>query len=255
LQIEFSCFAVSAWDTNAAIFDTSSNALGGQGNLFTPFTRFGDPAVDTMDFNRFVSIRDYSSLEGGELNLVRQLPMPPGRLTTAFLVGARAMKIREAFDYFSQQAAAPAPLGASNWVSTNTTNELWGVQIGGISRFYVDDGWWIDFAVKGAVFNNAATQQTLYANADRLGAVEFFDHGRSRDGTAYVGDLDLTLVYRWSPALATRIGYQVLWVNGLALASQNFAAPLDALTQGPAQILSDGTAIYHGIHAGLELAW
>lgn len=253
-QMEFSYMALSPVDSSADIRNASTNALNGQGNLFSPFTDFGDPAVVSVDYNRRVSIREYSLLDGGELNLVRQLSMPPGLLTTAVLVGARCVRIREQFDYFSQQAADPAPLGHTSWLTTNTENELWGPQIGAIARFYVD-GWWIDLSVKGAVFNNAASQQTLYVNADREGVVRRYDLDRSSDVTAYLGDLDLSFAYHWTPALTTRIGYQVMWVDGLALASENFHPSHEILTLGPGQIVDTGRAIYHGIHAGVELSW
>jgi len=253
-QVEFSYFAVESWDSSAEVRDTSSNALGGQGNLFSPFTDFGNPAVDGVDYNNLVSIRETSTLEGGELNLLRELPVPPGRLTAALLIGARQLTIREQFNY-SSQAAVPLPLGASNWVITRTRNELWGAQIGGLFRCYIEDRWWLDLSIKGAIFNNAALQQSWYQNIDSGGATHDYYHERSGCTTAYLGDLALTLVYRWSPWLTTRIGYQSMWVEGLALASENFHPPLSILTLGPGQLVNTGKTVYHGIHAGVEFTW
>jgi hypothetical protein len=78
---------------------------------------------------------------------------------------------------------------------------------------------------------------------------------RSDNTTSFVGDLSLMLVYRPTPHLATRIGYQAMWIDGLTLAAQNFAPPADILLNGPPAINVRGNAVYHGPHLGLELSW
>jgi len=255
LQIEVSYFALAPWDSRAALRDTTANTLGGQGNLFSPFTHFGSPAIDSVDYNTFASIRERSEFDGASLDLVYHVPMAPSALSVACLVGVRYLQVDEQFDYFSQQAASPAPLGATNSVSTGADNELWGPQLGGIARFYAGGSWWIDVGIKGAICNNSASQQTSYVHVDRLGVSQAYAHSRSADVTTYVGDLDLTLVHRWSPLLTTRIGYQAMWLDGLALASENFHPSVETLTLGPGQLITTGKAIYHGIHAGIELNW
>ncbi len=249
IQVEASYFALADFESEAMVRDNTPNDLLTTGNLFSPFTNFGSPTgVVGVDYNNMVSIRDYSTLEGGELNVVGLLPTLPGRLTCTGLFGVRYMNVGEEFNYFSQSSVGG---GTTNSVDTRTRNVLWGPQIGGTAQIYVEDCWWVNVSIKGAICNNSASQRTLYTDADN----NTYSHERSRDVTSYVGDLALTLVYRWSPNFTTRIGYQAMWVEDLALAQQNFNRDLGFLTDGPSWLDHDGRVVYHGVHAGVELAW
>jgi len=254
LQIEVSYFALAPWDSRAALRDTTANTLGGQGNLFSPFTDFGNPPVEGLDYNNFVTIREFSYMDTLEINLRRLLPMPPDRLTTSFIFGFRYMGIREQFDYYSE-SEVPVPLGATNAVSTRTNNEMYGVQIGGLFEFYCEHQWWVNFEIKGALCNNAARQQTLYTIGDLGGPLDDFLGSRTKNSTAFIGDLALTFVCRPTNRLTARVGYQAMWIEGVALAAENFRPDVNLLTLGPAQLTSRGSVVYHGPHAGLELVW
>jgi hypothetical protein len=109
--------------------------------------------------------------------------------------------------------------------------------------------------MKGAIAQNSAEQTTDYRHADNFGAVtQVFGHQSDR-GTAWVGDIALTVAYRWTPCLTTRFGYQAIWVEGLALANENFQRDVNVLTLGPAQLDHRGSVVYHGPTIGVELSW
>lgn len=251
-QVEFSYFWLSDLNEAVAVRDNTPNDVGTLGNLFSPFTGFGATPAEGLDYNNLVSIREFSFMHNMELNLRRQLPMPPGILSTSFLIGARFMGIREQFSYFSQ-SDAPLP-GTTNDVRVRTRNELYGFQIGGLFEFNVDRLWWINTELKGAICNNAAGQQTLYTQA--IGGVPAeFTSTRSKDGTSFIGDIALTLVCRPTAHLTTRLGYQAIWVTGAAIAAKNLNTDAEILRLGPAQINQRGNVVYHGPHAGIEIAW
>lgn len=254
-QVELSYLALAGYKGEAAIRNNTLNKLQTptEGDLFSPFTGFGNPAVVGVDYENLVSIHEYSALRTGELNALWPVPVRPGQLPTSLLLGVRYLQVRERFDYLST-SLAPTPLGATNSVRTRTGNELWGPQIGAVLHSYLGERTWLDFSAKAGVFNNAASQETTYQN-DISGQSTTFQHQHSRDVSAYVADLELTLLHRWTPSLTTRFGYQVMWVDGLALASQNFNQPLDTLRSGPPWLEHNGQVFYHGIHIGAELAW
>jgi hypothetical protein len=52
-----------------------------------------------------------------------------------------------------------------------------------------------------------------------------------------------------------RIGYQALLIDGLALASENFDRNVAILTAGPAELVHDGSVVYHGPFVGLTTTW
>ena len=76
----------------------------------------------------------------------------------------------------------------------------------------------------------------------------------SGNGTTYVGDFGVTVYWRPTEHLTSRIGYQAIWVNGLALAAENFG--IDPASGQPAvNIDRKGTSLYQGPFAGIELGW
>jgi hypothetical protein len=252
-QLEGSYFNLAEWDNSAAIRDTTTNALGTGGTLFSPFFGGGLRPVAGLDYNDFVSIQRTSYLQNGELNLRRHVGMPPGRADVSFLFGIRYMGIDESFGYLST-SGVPAPLGTDTNLFTTTTNDLIGPQIGAEVEFFVEQCWWVNFEAKGALCNDSAVQQTTFTQT--IGGVPSTSVFRdSQNSTAFVGDLKLTAVYRCSPHFAARFGYQAIWVQDIALAEENFATNVNLLRLGPAQVNNTGRTVYHGPHVGLEFGW
>ena len=249
-QIDATYLWLDNWDDSAAIRDNTPNVLGGQGNLFSPFSNFGRPAIPGYDYSNFVSVREFSQLRNCELNLRYTLPMLHECLTPKLILGLRYTSVNEQFDYFSESQTTVS----TTTLSTRTTNDLFGPQIGGEFYFYANPQCWIDLSIKGALCNNRALQDTTGTLTDRAVDTPVSSRQR-RDATAYVGDLDLDLVWQITPRLMTRIGYQAIWINNIAMADRNFAPPGAILENGPPQIDTLGRAVYHGPHIGLECTW
>ena len=79
----------------------------------------------------------------------------------------------------------------------------------------------------------------------------------AQSGSSAVGDFDLALLWRPTAGMTARFGYEALVVNGLALASQNFVADAASLEAGTANppLNRNGTVLYHGPFAGVQLNW
>lgn len=255
LGIEFSSLVVSHWDDEVFTLDDTSNGEGGLGNLFSPLTNFGDPAVEGVDYNEQSRIHLHSAMGEWEVNLRQRLAMPCDTpMQVSLFYGLRYMDIRERFDYLTV-SRVPGPMRSRNSIGVGTDNDLFGAQIGGIAQFHVDPRWWIDVRLMGAICGNSAEQNTLYVNRDADGATTRYDHGRSKTTSALVGEVGLDFRYQLTQRLWVRFGYQAIWVDGLALAEDNFADDLTALRSGPAALDHDGTLVYHGPHLGLGVRW
>ena len=151
-RVEASYFGSYSWDDTVATRNLDVNDLGGDGNLYSPFSGFGDPAGEVgLDYNDFASLRFSSTLNNGEINLRRRVLMRPGCYETSFVIGARYMDIGEQFDYLTQSGAS------SNAVSIGTSNQMIGAQIGLLSQFLIQPRCWIDFEMKGGIFSNDAS--------------------------------------------------------------------------------------------------
>lgn len=213
-QVEFSYFTLTNWDDAAAVRDATINTYGLPGNLFSPFSDFSrNTPVFGFDYNDEVSIHEFSYMQNGELNLVRLLPMPPERLTAAFIIGARHMMIRERFDYFSHTITVDdtgVPGDISNTVNVRTRNELWGAQIGGRFEFYCEQKWWINTELKGAICNNSAGQTTGFTQTIDQVPSGPFTFARGQNATSFIGDIAVTAICRPTPWLTARVGYQAI---------------------------------------------
>jgi hypothetical protein len=72
---------------------------------------------------------------------------------------------------------------------------------------------------------------------------------------ALIGEANLMGMYQITNNLAMRAGYQMIWVDGVTLASESLNPNLVELTQGPARLNDNGTLVYHGPHAGVVFTW
>jgi hypothetical protein len=258
LQIEVAYLGVSQAENTAAVRDSTPNAFGGVGNLFSPFGGFGRTPILGLDYNDFAQIRYTSSFQSFELNIRQRLATPPGRLTSSVFFGVRYIGILEDFQYDTHSNVTRSETvvadGALNSIHIAAGNEMVGPQIGALCEVYTSNRWWINVEMKGAVLNNRARQATDYRNVDN-GITTATAGYRQEDHTAFAEELALTLIYRWSPQFITHIGYQALWLQDVALAPDNLNTNVDILTLGPAQLNHRSNTVYHGPFAGIVLGW
>ena len=247
--MEVCYFGLSDWNEMASVVDATPNDQGERGTLLSPFSDFGNPPVAGLDYNGVVSIRYSSSLDNIEWNLRRRLEMPPGRMQTSVLIGGRYMRIRERIGYHSV-SNVPA-LDTTYDVTTRTDNQMVGVQVGALFEFQVEPRWWIDCEVKGTAFDNRADQDSDYVHSAQ--GTQF--RRRAAHASTFALDLRLDLIYQVSQRVSAYIGYQALWVDGLALASENLGTDLNVFIPGPAVLVDDGRVVYHGPHIGGTLTW
>lgn len=163
-----------------------------------------------------------SQFDTAELNLRRRVCMPTDRHVCSqmsCLVGLRYMKVDESV------------VGPQSW--TTTENDLFGVQIGALAQFLVHHRAWIDFEAKGAMFMNEAEGYGQGLNV------------ASADCTSFLGDLSLQFNYQFAPAWTIRVGYNALWLTGVALACENSG------TTNNRCLDHDGDVVYHGPNIGL----
>ena len=242
-QVEASYLGIYSWADNVAAADSTANSLGGTGRLSTLFSNFRNPAVSGLDFNNLVTASDYNTFQSAEVNLRGWLNLPPGPFDVQFLVGARYMKAFEDFR-LSAFANVPAP-GATNAAIVQTHNDMYGVQIGIDMKFLVSARYYVDFETKGGILEDFASQNTAYTNISG-GVPTVFNTVALQHRTAFFGDVTVTGNIQVAANWTVRFGYQAIFVNGMALAPQNFQTNNALLRSGPGQLDDSGEAIYHG---------
>ncbi len=252
--VEGSYFGILQWDESQAIRDTRVNSLGTAGNLFSPFSNFGVPRMVGFDYNTTVSIRVESSLENAELNLRQVLDTAPSLMQATVLYGFRYINIDEKFEYRSQ-SFAPAPPGSSVAVDVNTGNRMFGFQLGTMLEFNVDRRCWLNGEFKAGIFHNTADQNTNFTTGPLAGPPTTLPGGARSEVTTFMLDGSASVMYQFSRSCVVRAGYQAVWLDGVALATENFSQNATLLGLGPTQLAKDGSIVYFGPFAGLMMTW
>ena len=129
-----------------------------------------------------------------------------------------------------------------------TRNRLFGFQMGGQATLWNQGGpFTLDAGGKAGIFSNAAAQNSTIST----GLVTLPATGRD-DRTAFLGEVGITGTCQLTDHLAMRGGYRLLWIDGVALASDQMSVSDFANNAG---LQGNGDAFYHGAFAGLEYAW
>src|SRR5439155_1920468 len=156
-----------------------------------------------LDGANFVSASLRSAFQSGELNLRYWSDMPPGPLDVSLLVGVRYMRLAEQFA-FTSQADLPAPGGTTNSLQTNTTNNLWGAQLGIEFAVLISPRWWFDFDFKGGIYNDQISVNNSFSQNNAAPTLVT----DTRNRTAFVGDIALVANWQMTPYWVLRAGYQ-----------------------------------------------
>ena len=186
---------------------------------------------------------DYASeLYNGEFNLGRQYS-PNLRVFTGF----RMLELNERLDIFIDAGGDSNAIGDAN-------NYLYGWQLGADgSLTNAANPLQINVIGKAGIYhNNAEIRGERYFppfGALQASAVD------EQDVTAFVGELQILGTYPLTNRLAVRGGYQLLFVDGVALASDQLNH-IGSLAVGVATAdLDRSSVLYQGALLGLEYVW
>ena len=172
-----------------------------------------------------------SRIHSTEINFRRQAT---GRIT--WLAGFRWIELHEQLDL--AQDVGIFVLSES----VNVDNHMYGGQVGADIDLLCGCGpWSLDAVLKAGVFADVAdADRSIAINggtifADRIDDTE----------AAFVGEIGITAAYDLNDCWALVGGYQLLWVNGAALASEQIEPEINL----------SGDIFYHGALVGLERTW
>ncbi len=166
-----------------------------------------------------------------------------------WFAGFRYLNLGERLDLSAQRTVnAQIEDGTYN---IRTTNNLYGAQLGArLRRTRNRFGW--EATGKAGVFGYDA-QQTQ-------SVTDFPDFplrptvSSSGSGVAFVGEVNLSALYRLTDIWGLRAGYSVMWIEGLALAPDQFDFAFATSPSGN-QLHHGGGMLLHGANVGLEARW
>ncbi len=255
-NIEASFLGGFEWNTNAQV-------TNGSDNLYSVLSSYGvSPAGGFVDTDQAsVHAIDYSTqLNSGEVSWRHHWVSPNLRIQGSWLLGARYTNLEETFVLSTIALLHNDPLvggnplrgpGSMNY-RTETRNNLIGFQTGGDAYMCLVPGLTLGSEVKAGIYGNRATHDTI-VSATSLGST--VREEASSNEIALVAEGGIMAVYQISPGFSLRAGYQIVYLDGVALAPENFNTGSPFGGPRTATINSNGSALYHGGTAGFEWMW
>ncbi len=189
-----------------------------------------------------VAFEERFRLYSSELNLRR----PVNEWLTT-LMGFRWVEFYDSYSVQGVESVVSMPFSQS----IDTHNHMYGFQIGEDALFFERSGRLrVNGFAKIGIFHNAAGQNGKLNDPANFGELSVAANGSQ---PAFLCELGLIGSYHFSQHVALRGGYQVMWIEGVALAPGQI--PVTNLVAGTADIATSGGLFYHGATAGLEVTW
>jgi hypothetical protein len=254
-SLETSYLGMFEWDETSSVTNLGTNSQGTAGNLDSPFTNFGNPPVVGLDFNNFVSINSQMEFDTGEFNVRQRVDLPSSGFQAAGIWGLRYMGVSDRFAYRSR-SASPVPAGSVVAYDVNAYNRMLGTQLGGALEMHIERRAWFSMEAKGLLFSNDSSQSSHFAGGPAGGMATTSAVGDARQRrVSYGADLQAVLCWRFSPAIVGRLGYQAIFLDGLALGEDNFVRNARNATTISAELANDGNQTFHGPFSGVTITW
>lgn len=224
-------------------------------NLFSAFSEFGVfPFGGFPEESNAAYMRQElsSTFDNFEINYRRHWQGPNCRFQGSWILGVRYFKFDEDFDFISVSTLNASQLR----YSIDTDNSLVGPQTGGDLWVCIIPGLRAGVEGKFGVYGNHASQGTRITATSLV--TPFTESAGSND-VAFVGDASMYLTYRINYQLNLKLGYNVLFADGLAMAAEQFnPAPPNTFTGGNDRVATlndNGHVWYTGASIGMEYNW
>ena len=211
--------------------------------VFSPYgsvVHYRDPVGNT-DYPTLVGAVYESHFDGLELNLRR--PIGCGALT--LLGGFRFAELDERGVTILQDIGPGLNLATHR---VGAINDLYGFQLGADGCLWQWCCLSLDGKLRAGIYSNRAVNSVLITQE----VAEDLASRATDTNTAFLGELGLTGTCQLREGVALRAGYQLMWLEGVAVAADQVAVS-DPGT-GTATVDADGGVLYHGAVISLEFS-
>lgn len=249
-----------SWAANTSV----TSAVGDE--LFSPYSDFGalvgvGQPFDESDQARFHSLRASSTIDSFEISAKKSWTGPNCRLQGSYRSGVRYIYLVDDLNFYTLGRDVPIGLGVgpagTSSTDIRTHNSLIGWQAGLDLWANIVPGISLGTDLRAGVYGNHAKYNThVTGSTTAAGATADLRETATNNDIAVVGEANIMLVYRISPNWTLRGGYSALFLDGVALAPENFNStnPFNNV-RAVQELNDDGHVFYHGGFLGLEWMW
>ncbi|TWT55073.1 hypothetical protein Pla22_27270 [Rubripirellula amarantea] len=224
-RFEFT-FLNSDWDL--------SNGLAGNGNLNSVLGTVDYTLADRIDISYDSEIQSFELNHWVDTNA-----------NFSWMFGARYFSLDESFRLTGTDG---------NFVSNydiDTQNDMFGGQLGASIEETIVAGFLRGHVTgKVGIFGNEASSDSMLRDVNNT--VEFRSSSVSNTDAAFLGDVDAGITACVSEMFQVRAGYQMLWLNDVALAPEQFQGNAASPEQ---PINSSGKLFMSGAYIGAMISW
>ena len=197
-----------------------------------------------------VDVRYASTLNNFEVNHVCCCcccECPTRCRSTEWLYGFRYLNLHEIFRISSTDFQE-----STSTYRVRTNNNLYGAQVGArLRRCYGKWSW--EGTGKAGIFGNAAQQASDPITDFPNNFLVRDARSASGGNVAFIGDLNLTGIYQINSTWGLRAGYNLIWIEGVALAPDQLDFT-NTPTSGTT-LANHGGVFLHGLNLGVEARW
>lgn len=251
-SLETTYMGLANWASNSEVTSDDND-------LYSIYSQFGtDPTGGFRETDQawFQGIAYSSDFDTIELNYRRRWAGPNTRLQGSWFYGIRYMQLKEDFQYVTQTDLRELD-PASSETLVSTLNSLTGAQIGSSLWLCLYPGLHVGTEARTGLYGNHATQRTTISVSDP--GVGPYQADVTEDSPAFLADATLTALWRINQQWTLRGGYMFLWMDEVALATDNFDPQISIFGGDPspreAKIDNSSYLFYHGFTAGVEYLW
>ncbi len=233
-------------------YGTQTNGLLGVGGSAGPPT--GEDFEETDNAQQH-SIRFDSELHSVEASYRRYWVGYSPRISGTLLLGFRYTHLNEELGFFSDSGPNNNPNGGTINIDFEADNRLAGFQAGGDAWITIVQGLRVGGDIRAGIYNNdyQVGSSVLASDGDPSSSSD-----ANGNQVAFLSEARLSVIADISACLSAKAGYEILYISDLVLAGNNITTimpygEVNGLTTSP--INTNGEALYHGWHAGLEYVY
>lgn len=258
-------------------FEDQKTVVDPTGNLYSLFSRpapefglFGTspvgvnlPGGANPESERAVqhTIKARSDLQTAEISYRRYWLGYSPRISGTLLGGFRYTRLDDdfLFETFGSEPATAQPFGplAGLRYSTQADNNLAGFQTGADAWISLFQGLRVGSEGKVGIYNNHSVLTNRISTTPPGTIPPALTEKFRDDNVALLTEASVDVVADILPSLSLRAGYEMLYMNQLVLAGNNFNQTSPYGNQGDRVpfVDNDGHLFYHGGHVGFEFIW
>lgn len=203
-----------------------------------------------------------SDFDSMELNYRRRWMGPTCLVQGSWLIGVRYFELEDRLRFYSYAnrdlddpvGEGQEETGGEAWYNLRTRNFMTGAQLGGDVWVCLLPGLRAGVDVKAGIYgNNVKVNTFMYGvdiDDDYIGFVG--PEAQGNDKVSFISELQFLLTWQLSHNFTLRGGYEMMFVEGVAIAMDNFNP---TITERVPWMADGGSLFYDGFMVGAEYMW